>query len=95
MGVADDRATPFIWAGLQMVVEDLVLKRGSRPSYLEKPSRLRLQKDLTLVSTPLHLTILERVYVDAREENRIVALRPKPTSQALFQIATMKKDSDS
>jgi hypothetical protein len=43
----------------------------------------------------MHLTILERVYVDAREENRIVALRPKPTSQALFQIATMKKDSDS
>ena len=39
------------------------------------------------------LTVLDGVYVDAKEERRIVALKPKPAFKALFQIATTKADS--
>ena len=41
----------------------------------------------------LLLTMLDGVYVDAEEERRIVALKPKPAFQALFQIATTKEGS--
>jgi hypothetical protein len=41
----------------------------------------------------LLLTMLDGVYVDAKEERRIVALKPKPAFQALFQIATTKEGS--
>jgi site-specific DNA recombinase len=36
----------------------------------------------------LLMTMLEGVYVDANEEKRMVALKPKPAFKALFQIAT-------
>jgi len=39
------------------------------------------------------LTVLDGVYVDAKEERRIVALKPKPAFKALFHIATTKADS--
>jgi site-specific DNA recombinase len=42
----------------------------------------------------LLLTMLDAVYVDAKEERRIVGLKPKPAFQALFQIATTKEGSD-
>ena len=35
--------------------------------------------------------MLDGVYVDAKEEKRIVALKPKPAFKALFQIATTKE----
>jgi site-specific DNA recombinase len=38
-------------------------------------------------------TMLDGVYVDAKEEKRIVALKPKPAFKALFQIATTKEGS--
>jgi site-specific DNA recombinase len=41
----------------------------------------------------LLLTMLDGVYVDSKEERRIVALKPKPAFQALFQIATTKEGS--
>jgi hypothetical protein len=41
----------------------------------------------------LLMTMLEGVYVDAKEEKRIVALKPKPAFKALFQIATTKEGS--
>ena len=41
----------------------------------------------------LILTMLDGVYVDAKEERRIVALKPKPSFKALFQIATTKEGS--
>jgi hypothetical protein len=37
--------------------------------------------------------MLDGVYVDAKEEKRIVALKPKPAFKALFQIATTKEGS--
>ena len=37
--------------------------------------------------------MLDGVYVDSREERRVVALKPKPAFQALFQIATTKEGS--
>jgi hypothetical protein len=39
------------------------------------------------------LTMLDGVYVDAKEERRIVALKPKPAFKVLFQIATTKEGS--
>lgn len=39
------------------------------------------------------MTMLDAVYVDAKEERRIVALKPKPAFRALFQIATTKEGS--
>jgi site-specific DNA recombinase len=41
----------------------------------------------------LLLTMLDGVYVDSKEERRIVALKPKPAFQALFQVATTKEGS--
>ena len=41
----------------------------------------------------LLLTMLDAVYVDAKEERVIVALKPKPACQALFRIATTKAGS--
>ena len=37
--------------------------------------------------------MLEAVYVDTVEQKTIVAVRPKPAFQALFQIATTKEGS--
>ncbi len=39
------------------------------------------------------LTMLDAIYVDTVEEKAIVALRPKPAFQALFQVATTKEGS--
>jgi site-specific DNA recombinase len=41
----------------------------------------------------LLLTMLDGVYVDSKEERRIVALKPKPAFKAPFQIATTKEGS--
>jgi hypothetical protein len=37
------------------------------------------------------MTMLDAVYVDTVEEKAIVALKPKPEFQSLFQIATTKE----
>jgi len=42
----------------------------------------------------LLLTMLDAVYVDTVEETSIVAIRPKPAFQPLFEIATTRKGSD-
>ena len=39
------------------------------------------------------LTMLDAVYVDARKDKAVVAIRPKPTFKALFEIATTRKGS--
>lgn len=39
------------------------------------------------------MTMLSEVYVDAVEEKRIVAIRPKPAFRALFEIATTRDGS--
>jgi site-specific DNA recombinase len=39
------------------------------------------------------LSMLDAVYVDTVEEKAIVAIRPKPAFQALFQVATTKEGS--
>ena len=41
----------------------------------------------------LLLTMLDGVYVDSKEERIIVALKPKPAFNALFQIVTTKEGS--
>ena len=39
------------------------------------------------------LTMLDAIYVDTVEEKSIVAIRPKPAFQALFQIAATREGS--
>ena len=39
------------------------------------------------------LTMLDAVYVDAKEEKRIVAIKPKPPFRPVFQVATTKEGS--
>jgi site-specific DNA recombinase len=41
----------------------------------------------------LLLTMLDAVYVDAKEEKRIVAIKPKPPFRPVFQVATTKEGS--
>ena len=41
----------------------------------------------------LLLTMLAAVYVDAKEERRIVAIKPKAPFKPVFQVATMKEGS--
>ena len=41
----------------------------------------------------LLLTMLDKVYVDTREERRIVAVRPKAPFKAVFQVATTRAGS--
>ncbi len=36
------------------------------------------------------LTVLDAVYVDAKDEKRIVAIKPKPPFVPIFQVATTK-----
>ena len=41
----------------------------------------------------LMLTMLDAVYVDAKEEKCIVAIKPEPPFIPVFQVATTKKGS--
>ena len=41
----------------------------------------------------LLLAMLDAVYVDARDEKRIVALKPKPAFRPVFQVATTREGS--
>ncbi|MGA2527467.1 MAG: hypothetical protein ABSF79_12765, partial [Smithellaceae bacterium] len=42
----------------------------------------------------LLLTMLDAVYVDARQTKSIVAIRPKPPFKPIFQVAVTRKGSD-
>ena len=39
------------------------------------------------------MTMLDAVYVDAKEERRIVAIKPKSPFKAVFEVATMREGS--
>ena len=41
----------------------------------------------------LPLMMLDNVYVDTKEEKRVVAVRPKAPSKAVFQVATTRAGS--
>ena len=41
----------------------------------------------------LLVSMLEAVYVDHKEDNAVVAIRPKPTFRAVFQVATTREGS--
>ena len=41
----------------------------------------------------LLLAMLDAVYVDAKEEKRIVGIKPKPPFRPIFQVATTKEGS--
>ncbi|MGK5091403.1 recombinase family protein, partial [Deltaproteobacteria bacterium TL4] len=42
----------------------------------------------------LLLSMLDAVYVDAKEEKRIVAIKPKPPFRPVFQVAATKEGSE-
>ena len=42
----------------------------------------------------LLLTMLDAVYVDAKEDKAIVAIKPKPPFRPIFEVATTKAESD-
>ena len=39
------------------------------------------------------MTMLDAVYVECKEEKRIVAIKPKPAFRPLFEIANTRSDS--
>ena len=59
---------------------------------LEDLPRLWKKADLTEQRCIL-MTMLEAVYVDAVDERRIVAIRPKPAFRPLLEIANMREGS--
>ncbi len=56
---------------------------------------LRLMNQLSFKhSSRRHLlTMLDAVYVDAKGEKRIVAVKPKPAFRPIFQVATTREGS--
>ena len=42
----------------------------------------------------LLLTMLDGVYIDAKDEKKVVAIKPKPAFRPVFQVATTKAGSD-
>jgi hypothetical protein len=42
----------------------------------------------------LLLTMLDAIYIDARQTKSIVAIRPKPPFKPIFQVAVTKEGSD-
>ncbi len=59
---------------------------------LEDLPKLWSQATMEEQRCPL-ITMLDAVYVDAREEKRVVAIKPKPAFLALCKIATMAEGS--
>jgi len=41
----------------------------------------------------LLLTMLDAIYVDAKEDKRIVAVKPKPPFRPIFQVASTREGS--
>ena len=76
-------------AGLVLPVVDMAMEAGK---LLENLPALWEEANLG-ERNRLLLTILEGAYVDTEEEKAIVALKPKPAFQALFQIATTRAGS--
>ena len=60
---------------------------------LENLPKLRGKADLTEKRRIL-ITMLEAVYVECKEEKRIVAIKAKPAFKPLFQIALTRQGSE-
>ena len=81
---------------LEMELESLVVPQANAA---EEAGNLlkdipRLWKGATMEERrKLLLTMLDAVYVDAREEKRIVAIKPKPPFRPVFQVATTREGS--
>ena len=81
---------------LEMELESLVVPQASAA---EEAGKLlmdlpRLWSGATLEERrKLLLAMLDAVYVDAKEEKRIVGIKPKPPFRPIFQVATTKEGS--
>ena len=82
---------------LEMELESLVVPEANAA---EEAGRLlndlpRLWKNANLdEKRRLLLSMLDAAYVDAKEEKRIVAIRPKPAFRHIFEVATTRKGSE-
>jgi len=81
----EDRAASLVIPGIDVAMEAGKLLEDL-PKLWEEASLTERRKLLT--------SMLDAVYVDTVEEKSIVAIRPKPAFQPLFEIATTRKGSD-
>ena len=81
----EDRAASLVIPGIDVAMEAGKLLEDL-PKLWEEANLTERRKLLT--------SILDAVYVDTVEEKSIVAIRPKPAFQPLFEIATTRKGSD-
>ncbi len=95
-GLYDDLEFQRQKALLEQELESLVVPEADAA---EEAGRLIEQlPELWSEATPqerrkLLLTMLDAVYVDAKEERRIVALKVKAPFKPIFEVATMREDS--
>ena len=81
----EDRAASLVIPGIDVAMEAGKLLEDL-PKLWEEANLTERRKLLT--------SMLDAVYVDTVEEKSIVAIRPKPAFQPLFEIATTRKGSD-
>ncbi|MFQ6028514.1 MAG: recombinase family protein, partial [Dehalococcoidia bacterium] len=95
-GVYDDAEYQRSRRQLELELESLVVPEADAAA--EAGQLIEQLPDLWQGATlserrKLLLTMLDGVYVDAKEEKRIVAIKPKPPFRPIFQIATTQEGS--
>jgi len=82
---------------LDLELESLVVPQADAAEeagrLIEKLPELWTEANLT-ERRKLLLTMLDGVYIDAKEEKRVVAIKPKPPFRPIFQVAATKVGSD-
>ena len=82
---------------LELELESLVVPQADAAEeagqLIEKLPEL-WQEATLLERRTLLLTMLDGVYIDAKDEKRVVAIKPKPAFRPVFQVATTKAGSD-
>ena len=71
---------------------DMIDVFGKRQMHVEQCS-ISIEATLDDMSREELLTILDAVYVDAKDEKRIVAIKPKAPFKPVFQVATTREGS--
>jgi len=81
---------------LEMELESLVVPQANAAAeagrLIQNLPKLWAQANLE-ERRKLLLTMMDAVYVDAKQEKRIVAIKPKPPFRPIFQVATAKEGS--
>ena len=95
-GVYDDEEYKRQRQKLELDLESLVIPEADAAAeagkLIEKLPELWAEANLD-ERRKLLLTMLDAVYVDAKEEKRIVAIKPKAPFKPIFRVATMREGS--